>query len=184
MTNCKCSKFFKGNPYKYRLAFAITNRMQQFMNWHQKQPDQNPNWYKSGENRFCPQPMPLNINNQKADKEWNDPVQETAGKDVGISLQFYSIFRQWFFRELAIPFFITAPYNMRHFRPPQAPTCRDDYIIFKCIIQQESLSCLGRQKRLLLWHVAPKKISDVQTYYSRILSRKASICFFISSLLK
>ena len=150
MTNCKCSKFFKRNPYIYRLAFAITNRMQQFMNWHQKQPDQNPNWYKSGENCFCPQPMPLNINNQKADKEWNDPVQETAGKDVGISLQFYSIFRQWFFRELAIPFFITAPYNMRHFRPPQAPTCRDDYIIFKCIIQQESLSCLGRQKRLLL----------------------------------
>ena len=52
--------------------------MQQFMNWHQKQPDQNPNWYKSGENRFFFLLMPLNINNQKADKASEKPKEDTT----------------------------------------------------------------------------------------------------------
>ena len=67
MTNCKCGEFFKRNAYIYRLAIAIANRMQQFMNRHQQQSGQNPDRYKSRVNCFCPQPMPLDIDYQETE---------------------------------------------------------------------------------------------------------------------
>ena len=59
VTNCKRSELFKRKSYIYLLTFTITNRMQQFMNRHQKQSDKNPKRNENRVDRPCSKPLPL-----------------------------------------------------------------------------------------------------------------------------
>lgn len=72
MADRKSGDLFEGYSDIYRLIFTIADRMQQFMYWHQKKTDNDPDRHKKRIDRSCSQPIPLYIDDREtAQKRYN-----------------------------------------------------------------------------------------------------------------